>query len=284
MRRWVDDSLGGVAAHGEVGAVSEAEERLARVARGWDAAAEGYDNYFVPRFAPWVRTAVAGVGGASLPEGPILVPCCGTFPELDVLTEDFAEREIVGIDLAPAMVRRARERAAGRPRVRVVEGDAALPAVRWSGRCAAVVSVFGLQALAEPEIAMASWAAALRPGGRLSVVFWPERTETDGPFALMSDVIRAHVPSGDRSWEGRLADVLTARGAVIERDEYPAYRMSHADAPTFFEAFTRSGPLRVLAMERGDEFVARVRAEFLGRAPAGVWHHRPRARLIVARG
>ncbi|MCP3798405.1 class I SAM-dependent methyltransferase [Allokutzneria sp. A3M-2-11 16] len=212
-----------------------------------------------------------------LPDGPILVPCCGTFPELDVLVELFPDREIVGIDLSPGMLRLARERATGRQRVRLVQGDAAILDDHWTGRCAAVVSVFGLQQLPSPDAAIRSWASALRPGGVLSVMFWPSTTEPFGPFSLLSKVLRAHVPAGDRSWEQR----LSFPGVVV--DKYVAHEMSHPSAAEFFASHTESGPLRPLADDRGREFVARLREEFLRLAPCGKWHHRPCARHIVAR-
>ncbi|MFI6393689.1 class I SAM-dependent methyltransferase [Nonomuraea sp. NPDC050547] len=263
--------------------MTEHAERLARLARGWDEAADGYEAYYVPRFAPWVATAVRALTHGPLPEGPVLVPCCGTFPELDALSEHLPGRETVGIDLSAGMVRRARERAARHRQAAVVQGDASTLDPRWSGTCAAVVSVFGLQQLPEPDLAIRSWAAALCPGGRLSVVFWPGITEEDGPFALLADVLRARVPAGDSSWERRLLPASTAQGLVIERDEHLSYPMSHPDATTFFDAHTRSGPLRALATARGDAFVNQLREEFLRRAPAGEWHHQPRARHIVAR-
>jgi SAM-dependent methyltransferase len=180
------------------------------------------------------------------------------------------------------MVRRARERAARHPPARVVRGDASTLDDRWSGRFAALVSVFGLQQLPEPDHAIRSWVTALRPGGRLSVVFWPASTEADGPFALLADILRAHLPAGDDSWERRLAPAATAHGAVIERDETLSYPMVHPDPAAFFDAYTRSGPLRPLATARGDSFINQLRAEFLGRAPVGRWSHRPHARHIVA--
>ncbi|WP_049559882.1 class I SAM-dependent methyltransferase [Nonomuraea sp. SBT364] len=259
------------------------EERLARLAKGWDEAVTGYESYYVPRFAPWVTAAVRAVGAATLPEGPVLVPCCGTLPELDALVELLPGREIVGIDLSGGMVRRARERAARHPGVSVVEGDASTLDVRRRGRCAAVVSVFGLQQLPEPDAAIRSWAAALRPGGRLSVVFWPSVTELDGPFARIAEVVGRHVPPGDGSWADGLVPALTAQGVVVERDEWPSFPMSHPDAATFFDAHVRSGPMRPLADARGEAFVGRLRAEFLSGAPAGEWRHRPRARHLVAR-
>lgn len=253
---------------------------LARIARGWDEAVDGYEAYYVPRFAPWVATAVKALPRA-LPEGPVLVPCCGTFPELDVLTEHLPGREIIGVDLSSGMAARARRRAAGNPLVRVIEGDAST--LDPSLSAAAVVSVFGLQQLPEPDAAIRSWAGTLRPGGLLSVVYWPGSAEPGGAFTVLSDVLREHVPAGDRSWETRLVPALEARGATVERDEEPSFPMVHPDADTFFTAHTRTGPLRPLADSRGDEFVERLREEFLRRSPAGEWRHRPPARHIVAR-
>lgn len=258
-------------------------DRLARLARAWDETAAGYEAYFVPRFAPWVDLAVAGVTDTDLPDGPILVPCCGTFPELDRLIDRFPDREIVGIDLSPGMIELARDRAAGRPHVEAIVGDAQTLDPHWTGRCAAVVSVFGLQQLPDPLAAVRAWLDALRPGGRLSVVFWPDVTETDGPFALIAAVIRANLPAYDDSrWESELAAAVTDHGAVLDRDELPAFPMTHADAAEYFDAAAHSGPLRSLAIARGDAFMDRLRTEFLQRAPAGEWTHRPHARLITA--
>ncbi len=245
-------------------------ERAERIARDWDRAAVGYDAYFVPRFAPWVRTAVDALAAAPLPDGPIVVPCCGTFPELDGLLAHFPDHDVVGVDLSAEMVRLARQRAGARSNVTVVQGDAAAldPATY-----AAVVSVFGLQQLPDPVAALHGWATALRPGGRLSVVYWPGVVEDEGPFALMRDGSSA---DGTSDWEQRLAPALTATGARVERDELPAFDMSHADAETFFDAFANSGPLSAR------DNLAELRADFLRRAPAGELRHRPRARHLVA--
>ncbi|MFI6596652.1 class I SAM-dependent methyltransferase [Nonomuraea sp. NPDC050536] len=257
--------------------MTEQAERLTSIARGWDEAADGYEAYYVPRFAPWVEVAVRAIAGA-LPDGPVLVPCCGTFPELDVLVEYAGDREIVGIDLSSGMVRLAGQRAARHPRVNVIQGDASTLDPAWTGRCAAVVSVFGLQQLPEPEHAIASWAAALRPGGRLSVVYWPGTTEHDGPFARLAALLDPH----DDSWESRLIPALTAQGALLDRDDHPSFPMTHPDAATFFDAHTRSGPLRPFATSRGEDFITHLRTTFLHHSPTGAWHHHPRARHLLA--
>ncbi|MEU4289440.1 class I SAM-dependent methyltransferase [Kribbella sp. NPDC026596] len=251
-------------------------DRLSRVAQGWDEAADGYEAYFVPRFAPWVRAAVDALDG--LPDGPILVPCCGTFPELDLLAPRFPDRKIAGIDLSAEMVRLARERASRLPLVEVLQGDAATLDPRWSAACAAVVSVFGLQQLPDPKAAIRSWYDALRPGGRMCVVFWPEVTEETGPFALVAKVIGVR---SDHSWEDGLLSDLDR--AVIERDELVSYPMTHADAAEYFDTANRSGSMRALGLARGDAYMAELRTEYLKLAPAGEWTHHPRARLISVR-
>ncbi|GGS52963.1 class I SAM-dependent methyltransferase [Actinokineospora fastidiosa] len=245
------------------------------IARGWDEAADGYLDYFVPRFAPWVAAAVDALP-AALPDGPILVPCCGPFPELDLLGARFPGREIVGVDLSEGMVSRARERARRWPSARVVQGDATDLAA-WSG-CAAVVSVFGLQQMPDPEQAARSWASVLRPSGWLSIVYWPEQTEEDGPFARVRAVLGGK--TSDRTWETRL---LTNTPTTIERDETITFPMTHPSAEEFIDAYTTSGPMRARALTEGEAFVERIRTHFLRDTPQGEWRHHPQARHLLAR-
>lgn len=247
-------------------------DRLSRLARSWDEAAEGYDAYFVPRFAPWVQAAVDELD--ELPAGPIVVPCCGTFPELELLAPRFPGRRIVGIDLSAEMVRLARLRAGEQPLVEVVQGDATRLDPDLSA--AAVVSVFGLQQLPEPAVAIRSWYDVLRPGGRMCVVYWPEIAEETGPFALLDEVIDG---GRDRSWE----DSLTAGLDVILRDELVSYPMVHPDAAAYFDAADHAGPMRALALARGDDYIAELRKRYLAAAPTGEWRHEPWARLISAK-
>jgi trans-aconitate methyltransferase len=192
------------------------------VSEAWDQAADGYERYFVPRFAPWVRTAVDDLD--DLPDGPILVPCCGTFPEVELLAPRFPDHRIAGIDLSAGMVELARRRAGDR--AQVIQGDAAIIDPSW--QAAAIVSVFGLQQLPDPAAALKSWYAALRPAGRLTVVYWPEHTEESGPFTLLDDVLtetRAQAPGQllDQSWEDALVPALD--GAVVRHRTRPRRRL-----------------------------------------------------------
>ena len=256
--------------------MTDAEERLSRTARGWDEAADGYQEYFVPRFAPWVKAAVEAV--AEVPDGPILVPCCGTFPELDLLAPRFPGRAIVGIDLSAEMVRLARERArrlpastSSRVMPRRSIDDGRAPA-RRSSRCSACSSYRPRRQLSVRGSARSGRAAGCASStGRRS-----PRRPGRSPSSTKSSEDRA-----DRSWEDGLVDAL--EGAVIERDELVAYPMSHPSAAAYFDAADRAGPLRSLALARGDAFIAELRKQYVDQAPAGEWTHHPHARLLAVR-
>jgi SAM-dependent methyltransferase len=246
----------------------------------WDEAADEYDRYFVPRFAPWTEVAVQGLRG-QLPPGPILVPCCGPFPELPSLARNHPGRPLVGIDLSAGMLRAARERVAKVPSARTVEGDATRLRERWPGTAAAVVSVFGLQQLPDPAAALSDWVGTLRPRGRLSVMYWPDQVEASGPFALLERLVTEHrqptaVPASS------LSDTLTAAGATIDADESPCFPVSHPDAAAFWNAMVTGGPLRALTTARGPQFTDDLRRTFLAQAPTGPWRHEPHARWLLA--
>jgi SAM-dependent methyltransferase len=259
------------------------EEKSLR-ARCWDEVAAAYEGYFVPRFRPWVIATVEAVMDRELPEGRILVPCCGTFPELPELAARFPDREIAGIDISPGMIARARQRAESWPAARALVQDAAVLDPGWTGACAAVVSVFGLQQLPEPETAISEWTRALVPGGQLAVTFWPDDRDAAGPWGVLDQVLAKHVPARDVTWENRLAAAVRAAGATIRRDERLAFPMTHPDAASMWEAMTTGlgGALRITAMRQGPQFMADLRADFIRSAPDGEWRHRPQARLIVA--
>jgi SAM-dependent methyltransferase len=258
------------------------DHRQACLSRAWDEAADHYERYLVPRFAPWVADAVDALP-AELPAGPVLVPCCGTFPELPVIAVRHPDREIVGMDLSSRMVEHARGRAAAYPHADAIRHDAGELTSRWPATAAAVVSVFGLQQLPDPVGAITNWVAALQPGGWLSVVYWPPVSERTGPFALLDAVLEQDLgaePVPD--WPGQLAGAARAVGARVVDDAEVSHPMSHPDAATFWSGMTEGGPLRSLVLARGEEFVDALRTRFLNRAPVGPWHHRPTARLVFA--
>ncbi|MEU6366495.1 class I SAM-dependent methyltransferase [Streptomyces sp. NPDC046931] len=259
-------------------------EYTAVLAQRWDEVADRYEEYFVPRFRPWVVATVEAIADTELPSGPILVPCCGTFPELPLLAGQFPGREIVGMDISPVMVSHAEQRAVPWPTARAIVQDAAVLDPAWSATCAAVVSVFGLHHLPAPDEAVSDWVRALTPGGRLAVAFWPYEADATDPWGLADLLVARQAVVTERSWEESLAAAVTAAGATIRRDEFVAFEMVHADAAALWEAMSTAaaGALRATALRHGPEFMEQMRKEFLRHAPTGEWRHRRRARLIVA--
>jgi SAM-dependent methyltransferase len=131
---------------------------------------------------PWLGRSIARLfwGGDSrryyesieaigeLPAGATVVDCpVGAGPALRALPAGGRVR-YVGADLSPAMLRRARRRAARRElsEVELIEADAAsLPLPDASADL--FLSFWGLHCFEDPAAAVAEAARVLRPGGRL---------------------------------------------------------------------------------------------------------------------
>jgi len=109
--------------------------------------------------------------------------------------------EVVGVDLVPELLDRARRLAAGYPNVSVVEGEAtALPFGADEFDLAGTLR--SLHHIARPELAVAELARVTRPGGRLLVV--DQIAPVDPLSALnLNRFERARDPSHTRA----LADV-----------------------------------------------------------------------------
>lgn len=259
------------------------DQRLAPspVEQAWDQAALGYDAYFGPRFAPYVGAAVGALLAREqqLPSGAVLVPCVGPGRELCPLGCALATRRIAASDLSTEMVSRARKRAVAYPNVSVERADASQLSAPEGG-AAALLSVFGLQLLADPVSVLAVWLKLLEPGGLCVVVYWPRDTEAAGPFYSMRRLLRqAGVEDGN--WEDRLVSSAESLGGRLLADLPLRFEMAHDDARTMWQALTHLGPLRALMLRRGPELIARLGDEFVADLPQGPLCHTPAARLLL---
>jgi len=133
----------------------------------------GYRAGFAALYDPLVRVAMAAPRRASLAAlGPLrgqrlLLPGIGTGLDIPQLPD---QAECIGVDLAPAMLARARRRAreCGRD-IALIEGDAhRLPLADASIDC--VLMHLILAVVPRPAAALAEASRVLRPGGRLVVL------------------------------------------------------------------------------------------------------------------
>jgi SAM-dependent methyltransferase len=134
--------------------------------------------------------------------------------------------QVLGVDISPPMLERARERVAGRPTIALALGDA--QAYTFApGAFDAVYSRFGVMFFDDPRAAFSNLRAAARSNGRLSFVCWqdlaknpwaarpleavmrllPESAMPDmlregrpGPF-FMSDPARVRAILADAGWK-----------------------------------------------------------------------------------
>ncbi|HTI54031.1 MAG TPA: methyltransferase domain-containing protein [Verrucomicrobiae bacterium] len=155
-------------------------------------APEVYERELVPAiFAPWAPLLVAKV---ALREGEhALDVACGT----GVVTRLAAARlgregHVVGLDLNPGML--ARARAAAPPDGAAVEwreGDAgAMPF--GSATFDAVLCQLGLQYFPDRQQAAREMRRVLKPGGRLAVLVWRALAHSPG-FAALTAALERHV-------------------------------------------------------------------------------------------
>jgi ubiquinone/menaquinone biosynthesis C-methylase UbiE len=171
------------------------EGRKARIVGIFDRAAPTYEQVGVELFGPPGRQLAAL---AQLRPGErVLDLGCGRGASLFPAAEAVGPRgEVVGLDLAPEMVARTAAEAdrRGLAWVRVRQADAERPD-EPEGRFDAVIAGFVVFFLDDPAAAVARWGRLLRPGGRLVLSTFTERSAAEqAAFAAVVDAVRRFQP------------------------------------------------------------------------------------------
>jgi SAM-dependent methyltransferase len=109
-------------------------------------------------------------------------------------------RRVVGVDLSPVMIERARTRAAGHVNVDFAVADA--QTAGFEGRFDVIISRFGLMFFADPRAALANLRRALVPGGRLAAVCW-QRLDRNDWMRVPGEALAQVVPLGDLAEPGQ---------------------------------------------------------------------------------
>ncbi|GAA2148815.1 ubiquinone/menaquinone biosynthesis C-methylase UbiE [Humibacillus xanthopallidus] len=141
---------------------------VAGVRRVFDLIADDYDNVGVSFFQPIADGLVDAVGAA--PGDRALDLGCGSGTSSRALAAAVGPGgSLVGLDLSPAMVERARRSLEGSPvDVTLLVGDASdpdLPAASFDVAISSLVLFF----LPEPAAALSRWVRLVAPGGRIGL-------------------------------------------------------------------------------------------------------------------
>ncbi len=184
---------------------------------GWQASADPYDTYFGPLTLQTVDSLLAAVKTSASPASLLDVATGPGY--LALRAKDAGFQRVEGVDFSDVMVRKARERCAGRG-IEIREGDAEhldSPSESFD----AVAMNFGLLHLGQPAKAVAEAYRVLRTGGKYGFTVWAEPDKSRG-FALVLQAIEAHggaveaVPEGPPFFQyaspEHAAAILTAGG------------------------------------------------------------------------
>ena len=151
-------------------------------------------------------------------EGVLVDVGCGSGDCLALVHRHAPDVPLLGVDPSPALVRLARQQL---PTAQVTRGDAVLTVQAARGvLCYFVIHFFDA---AQLTAALASWSAALRPGGRLLVGFWIGTTGEPMDYGDKWKAVRAQY------WSR--ADVehqIKAAGLEVlssEEEPYPEFEM-----------------------------------------------------------
>ena len=109
-------------------------------------------------------------------------------------------RQVLGVDLSPVLIERARARAARHANVAFEVADAQTAA--FEPTFDVVISRFGLMFFADPRAAFANLRRALVPGGRLVTVCWQSLDRNDW-MRVPGNALAQVVPLGDLAEPGQ---------------------------------------------------------------------------------
>jgi SAM-dependent methyltransferase len=220
-----------------------------------------------PKLAPFGDAALARAGAR--PGERVLDVGCGCGPTTITLGAAVGPTgQVLGVDIAGALLARARGRAAALPQVTFLEADA--QSVLLARDRDLVFSRFGVMFFQDTGAAFRNLVTALRPGGRMAFACWRSSELNpwlDVPFAATREVLPdAAAPLSDGPGPFRLADPERLRallvgagltGVEIEAVDHPV-RLG-ADLASAVEFAMSTGPTGRALPGRDRETLARVR-------------------------
>ncbi len=177
-----------------------------------------------------------------------------------------AGAEVIGVDLAPALVARAKEKAtAAGLRARFETGDA--EALKFEDAGFDVVSsAIGTQFAPDHPAVAGELARVCRPGGRLGLACWTSTSGVADMFAVMKPFMPAPAPGVGNTFDwGRPEYVQRMLGADFDLTIEERDTVLHADSgEQVWETFaTAYGPTKTLVGSLDDEERGRLHRDWV---------------------
>jgi len=234
---------------------------------GWDLAAGSYEALWHAQLAP---AQAALLAAAKLAPGErVLDVACGTgLVSLAAAGAVGAQGHVLGIDLSGRMVETALQRAAQLPSnnlsfVRMDADALALPDASFD----VVLCALGLMYVPDPAPALREMRRVLRPGGRLVVAVWGERSRCgwSGVFEIVDAEVRSEVCP--MFFQLGQQDSLARLCAHVQFEVFDQRRIAvplvYRSAGEACDAAFIGGPVALAWSRFGDEARERVRARYL---------------------
>lgn len=251
--------------------IYDAENMDARLQRrvqryGWDLAAHDYEPLWQKQLAE-VQAAMMALASPA-PGDHVLDIACGTgLVAFDAARAVGPDGYVLGVDLSGQMVSFAEERAreVKLSNCRFARMDAEsldLPDARFD----VVLCALGLMYMPNPEQALREMRRVLRPGGRISLAVWGERSKCG--WSALFPIVDAEVASEVCPLFFRLGqqDTLARLCTDMEFEAIEHRRisttLSFADASEACNAAFVGGPAALAWSRFSDEVRARVRAVY----------------------
>lgn len=147
--------------------------------------------------------------------GAIVDSSCGPGHMLErILHETTSNREIIGVDISPSMIAKARRRLGDS--TTLIEGDMGRLPQLPEGSCAAVISFYAIHHLDADRLrqSLLEWRRVLTPGGHLLLAAW----EGQGPidYGDASDVVARRYRLSE------IVECMVSVGLRVERQSVQA--------------------------------------------------------------
>ncbi len=234
---------------------------------GWDLAAAAYDSLWQNQLAP-AQAALLACAGLK-PGERVLDVACGT----GVMSLDAAARvspggEVVGVDLSGRMIEMARRRAMQEQCANASFGRAdaeslGLPENSFD----AALCALGLMYLPDPDRAVLAMRRVLRPGGRIILAVWGQRSQCG--WAELFPIVDAEVASDVcplffRLGQGEsLAGICLNAGFDVTTHSRISETLIYRDDDQACDAAFVGGPVALAWSRLGEAARERVRVRYL---------------------